>query len=482
MTRQRCAIELKTGITLIVAIFAGALAGCGAAGCGPAASQKAFERDRYLLLDSRLIDETDNARLAVGAVTRRPANPLFGQTLPWELDISHMYPNVVYDEKEQLYKVWYYTKIAPAWGKHITPGPLAPKQKARGNLATLYAVSKDGVKWAKPALDLYRYKGKPTNIVVWGDHGTGVFRDSHDTDPQRRYKLISLGKPNRNLDVAFSPDGIHWGRRFNITKARGDTHNNALWAPDLNKYVAFTRAWRDRIRLVLRTESADFVKWSTPVEVFRGPREAQIYSMPVFRHAGVYLGLPAIFHTAGDLKGRVATELAWSPDTKTWHRIDEGSQLIPLAEKPGAYDWGCIYAAASPVVLPDEIRIYYSMQKEGHSWQPGWLGLATLRPDGWAGYVQQDKSKPAAIVTNRIRPGGKMLRITADIPDGGMVKVTVLDVAGKALAQSAPIAKTATDSPVRWAAGFSLAKLNGKPIRLRFILTNAKLYSFSFGD
>ena len=126
----------------------------------------------------------------------------------------------------------------------------------------------------------------------------------------------------------------------------------------------------------MRMESEDFVKWTQPVEVLRGPQTAQTYSMPVFCHAGVYLGLPALLRGGGP--GRVTTELTWSPDTKVWHfvpenrlaqlkviripdqpwrRVDEGTQFIPLAEKEDSYEWGCIYAAATPVVLDDEIRI-----------------------------------------------------------------------------------------------------------------------------
>jgi hypothetical protein len=39
-----------------------------------------------------------------------------------------------------------------------------------------------------------------------------------------------------------------------------------------------------------------------------------------------------------------------------------------------------------------------------------------------------------------------------------------------------------TDAEVKWQPGFSLAKLKGNEIRLKFELTNAKLYSFSFQD
>jgi len=141
-------------------------------------------RNRFLLLDSRLIEKVENARLAVGTVKKHAANPLFGQELPWETDVSHMYPNVVYDRQEQIYKIWYYTRIL-GWKCDVTPGPLAPEQTGQGNCATLYATSKDGIRWEKPGLDVYRYKGKPTNIVVWRDHGTGVFKDLHDPDPMR---------------------------------------------------------------------------------------------------------------------------------------------------------------------------------------------------------------------------------------------------------------------------------------------------------
>ena len=437
-------------------------------------------RRRYLLLDSRLIESTKNARLAVGTVTKHAANPLFGQELPWEQTIHHMYANAMFDEQDRLYKLWYFTTISGPpnqadWGQHVTPGPLAPRENRLGNLATCYAISKDGVAWEKPALDVYHYKGKPTNIVVWGTHGTGVFKDAADTDPKRRYKRISGRHPPGNLDAAFSADGVQWGRRFPIAKARGDTHNNALWAPELNKYVAFTREYPPPgIRTVLRMESKDFLKWSPPVEVLRGPIEAQTYSMPVFRYADLYLGLVAIYHTSGELHGRVTTELAWSPNTKIWRRIDEGNPLIPLSEKAGDIDWGCIYAASSPVVLEDEIRIYYSGQKKTHDWNDGWLCLATLRPDGWAGYLPRDAAEPAVVVTKPLLCDGKTMRITADIRSGGSVKVTLLDESGKSIATGATLT-TSTD-----AAAVDVSALHGERVRVRFDFRRAQVYALRF--
>jgi len=230
------------------------------------------------------------------------------------------------------------------------------------------------------------------------------------------------------------------------------------------------------IRTVLRTESEDFINWTKPVEVLRGPtRAAQVYSMPVFWYGGVYIGLPAIYRI--DTDKRVHTELAWSPDTVTWNRIEPGAQLIPLSKEAGALDWGCIYAAAVPVVMEDEIRIYYSAQKKEHGWQPGWLCMATMRPDGWAGYEQEDVKKPGVVTTTAIPYGGKPLRITADVAKGGSVGVSVVDDNGQDVARAAPVPETVSDERLVWDKEIEPGK-----IRLRFAFSNAKLFSFSFGE
>ena len=480
-------------------------------------------REKYLLLDSRVIERVENAMLRVGTVTKHPANPLLRDELPWEPEAGNMYPNVVFDETEQLYKMWYETSNSPimdgyeTWINDITPGSLAPdmfhetavrpgpsgrkwrlmkENLSQGNCTLLYAVSKDGIRWEKPALDVYRYKGKPTNIVVLRTHGTGVFRDAHDPDPKRRYKIINSGPvPGGRPHVAFSPNGITWSDNVDTkVTAAADTHNNAFWAPDLNRYVGITRGWGEGalgwnlpdplpwkkmagsgVRTVVRIESEDFVHWTQPVEVLRGPANAQTHDLHVFYHAGVYLGLSGILGVGPD-KHRVQTELAWSPDSKIWNRIDEGTAMIPLGEKPGDYDWGCIFAASSPVVLKNEIRIYYcgSPAAMGRNPNKGQC-LATLRPDGWAGYTSKDELQPAVVLTKPLACNGKTLRLTADIGEGGSVKVTVLDAAGTVVAEGRSITTTVTAGVAAELAGHQ-----GQAIRVRLELRKAKVYALAF--
>jgi hypothetical protein len=284
------------------------------------------------------------------------------------------------------------------------------------------------------------------------------------------------------LSVAFSADGIHWGKAISCPEAdsAGDTHNNAFWAPTLGRYVGITREWGDAFgRQVARTSSADFVNWRKCKIVLEGlDKNYQTYAMPVFYHGGVYLGLVAIHNQEAD---RVWTELTWSADTITWNRVLAGTPLIANSEKEGDYDWGCVYAAAYPVFLKDEIRLYYGGSDGYHgSWRNGFFCLATLRPDGFAGYTQIEANKPAKItITSKVHLKGT-LRLSADIGQKGYAKVRVFDERTGLLAESEPLNGNLTDKKVVWRGGFSFDQLGKKSAQIQFEFQDATIYSFSF--
>ena len=177
-------------------------------------------------------------------------------------------------------------------------------------------------------------------------------------------------------------------------------------------------------------------------------------------------------------------ELAWSSDTVTWHRVQEGLPLIGHSpaerERYGEtpYDWGTIFAAA-PIFRDDEIRIYYGAG-DWHffEWRNGYLALATLRPDGWAGYEPIAAKSTAVVTTELVDFDGETLGVTADVDDGGSVHVEVVNEENECLAAIQPIVDTVTDGQVAWEADESFVSLNSKRARLRFRLRNAKLYGF----
>jgi len=450
-------------------------------------------RHRYLLLDSRMIDKTENARLVLGRIQKHKDNPLFGEDKPWEKRFDNLYANVMYDEEEKTYKCWYSPFIVDDSARGMTLKQRTQAEYDPPNnreMAICYATSKEGISWVKPELGRVAYdRSKATNILWrgigeqgehWeGPHGTGIFRDLRDPDPKRRYKAFLKAEI---LSVAFSADGIEWSPAITCPEAdsAGDTHNNAFWAPTLGEYVGITREWgRTFGRQVARTSSVDFVNWTKSEVVLEGlDKGHQTYAMPVFYHGGVYLGLVAIHDQEAD---RVWTELTWSPDTIKWHRVSAGTPLIPNAQREGDYDWGCVYASACPVFLEKEIRLYYGGSDGYHfGWRNGFFCLATLRPDGFAGYTQIRPGKPATITTTPIVHDKGTLRLCADVDPKGYVKVRVFDDHHTLLAESEPLNGTITDEQVTWQNAFSFDRLETKSATIQFELQDATVYSFCF--
>ena len=454
-----------------------------------AAATKPGPAERRLLLDSRVVERVENARLALGRVRKEPRNPLFVEDRPWEPRFDNLYANVVRDPEIGGHRCWYSPFIID---EAVTQTPESERARIsyaearrgrRREMGICYADSQDGLEWRKPELGLVEFEGsRRNNIVLRGPHGAGIARDPDDTDPARRYKAlfnrISAEGAHGEMAVAFSPDGLRWSEPIACPAmaARGDTHNNFVRDPHSGKYVGITRLWDGRERIVGRSESGDFVAWSPAVEVLRGTPERQTYAMPVFAHAGAWLGLLMVLDTATDT---VDCELAWSPDTARWERICPGTPLIPRGAA-GAVDAGCIYGAACPVVEPHEIRLYYGGNDALHGhWRRGSFCLARLRPDGFAGMTPIDRSRSAQVVTRPFEWRGGALQISADAA-GGSIRASVHEAEGFGLDRCRAVAGEVTDRAVTWA-GADLARLRGRTIRLAFELREATLYSFGIG-
>ncbi len=432
---------------------------------------------KYLLLDSRVVASSENVKLALGRVEKEPANPLFVEDKPWEVRFDNLYANVLYDGEKRVYRAWYCPFILDEVTANTPPEEREgkPYRPGKREMGVCYAESTDGIHWEKPELGIVEFAGSTANnLVMRHIHGTGVWRDGHDSDPGRRYKAFAQG------GVATSPDGLHWEpfQACPEIEAQGDTHNNAFWFQENARYVGITRLWEDNQRIVGRTESTDYERWSKAVEVLRGSQAVQPYAMPVFRHANVWLGLVMMYDTTTDV---VDCELAWSPDTVRWTRVCPGSPLIPRGQE-GSFDSGCIYAAACPVILPNEVRLYYGGSDGPHSgWRAGALGLARLRPDGFAGLSTIEAGPPGTIVTEPFLCSGKHLYVTADA-QGGVVRVALGGSGVPGLENCVPISGNVTNAPIMWPGSHDLGPYLGKQVTLRFELEAATLYAFGFGD
>jgi hypothetical protein len=472
---------------------------------------------KYLLLDSRVIKHSENCKLTLGKVTKSKNNPLFAEDKLWEPRFDNLYANIIFDttNNQAYYRCWYSPFIidyatSKTKNKKKKPGSYIKRlremnvkygSKKRREMGICYAISKDGINWEKPILNIVEFNdSKENNIVLRNNHGAGLFKDDFIGESNERYKLILADINERRMFICTSNDGLKWSKPQvcpNIeevsedTKNRriwwnGDTHNNAIWAPTIEKYVLITRMWKKTkddngryigIRIVGRSESLDYKTWTSTEPIFEGNHaHLQIYSMPIFEYYGIYLGLPAIFNIKTDT---VQTELAWSPDTIKWYRICPGTALIPNSETKGDIDWGCIYAAKSPIILNNEIRLYYSGSDGPHTdWRKGYFCLATLRPDGFAGYKSVDDTLESSIITVPIQWNGDNLGLSADIDDGGYVKVSVLNENNNILGNGV-IEKTCMDEKLNITMKDPNSISLNTEVKFKFYLRNAILYSFS---
>lgn len=455
----------------------------------------------YLMIDSRILDHTENSELRLGRVEKDKANPLphvdhEGRELDEYPSWMRGYTDIMYDKDEQIYKRW---------------------------CAGRYATSRDGILWEYPRIGLYEVDGsRDNNIVHLQEVGgaplsgmCGVIKDDHDPDPARRYKgfqkmrRCSTDEDRRRMlhyrlwmNMVYSPDGIHWTEDLvsempRWRGAHGDTHSSVLWDDRLEKWVLYTRMWdRDHQRVgkqgrrtVIRTESEDCNSWSFPQEVMSElPEEywkRQVHDMGVTRYANQYLGILTMQTQETDEQpGQWDGELTWSPDGISWTRICPGCLPVPRGPE-GTSDDGAQRLMYFPVILEDEVRFYYLASGSGAP--GGGMGLARMKPNRFAGMAPVDPDKKALVATRNLECTGRNLYVNADASRGavrvGVISHSRYDEEGNISPDECrAITGDVVDQRVEWGSGKGLAALVHYPVRLYFELEGSAIYSFRFGD
>jgi hypothetical protein len=318
--------------------------------------------------------------------------------------------------------------------------------------------------------------------------------------------------------VAFSPDGFNWTPASESPLiAFSDTQANAYWDPLTRRYVAYLRYGPPNTRLISRIESEDFIHWSPKVTVLRrtkmdDPFGTKHYGMRVMPYEGIYLGLITAYH--GETIQPIPKEkeawmdksnvqLSFSRNGLTWHRVGRHG-VIDLSKKhdwqklanqatfiPGGrhgkdWDWGQIYTYQKPIVVGDEIWIYYTGLSNRH-WASyhgdtprSGIGLATLRLDG---FVSIDAAAAGTMTTKKFVFIGDTLEVNANAA-GGSIVAEALDAKGKAIegfskTDCTPITTDSVRHVLKWKGQKDSHLIQARPIRLRFHMKKAKLYSFT---
>jgi len=455
---------------------------CLACVVAPAAEPIAIGSRLEPLVDDFLIDTMSSARLVLNRPT--PREVAIVHDAPWE-GCTCCYHTVFQDG--DIYRMYY------RGCHHGTPRKGGPQQKY------CYAESRDGIHWTKPKLGLFEWAGSKENNIILvglGEHNFAPFKDSNPAcKPDEKYKALGSGKGGL---VAFtSPDGIHWKLTSDkpvITKGAFDSQNQAFWDDTRGCYVEFHRGFKDGVRDIMTCTSTDFSKWTDPVWLeYPGAPKEHLYTnqiTPYYRAPHILMGFPKRFmpkrRTWDTRPGLSDGVFMTSRDGHAFHRWGEalirpGLQKERWVNRNNMAARGIVVTKSSIAGTPDELSIYST---EGYyQGEDCKLRRYTVRIDGFVSV--QAPLAGGQFVTKPITFEGKELLLNFSTSAAGSIRVEVQGADGKpikgfALADCADIFGDTIQRVVTWKGGSDVGKLAGKPVRLRFELKDADLYSIRF--
>jgi hypothetical protein len=419
---------------------------------------------------------------------KHAANPL--------IDADGGYVNVAYDEAAKLFRMWYQV--------HYWDDPVA---RGRTNYAIAYAESKDGIKWVRPKLGLFKWKGTTeNNICLKGPKqarasGPQILLSIPERE-KRGYRFIMTyrtggsGKDSDGIRLVGSNDGIHWDAKSEtrIKHIHSDTLNSIVYDPARKQFVMFCRA-----KHIYRTFKGNIIdtgasrRIANPTLWDDWPADPQnilipdsqdsagrfnfFYGMPTHFHADIYWGFPWAFR----MNDPIHTQLATSRDSVHWERLPARPAVIPLG-KEGTWDDGMTFGGPHWIEVGDQWWFYYAGYDGGHQSKErtSRIGLATVRKEGLIS-LHGPKNGGGVVITRQITwPGGDLL-LNVAAPEGE-VKVRLSDAKRKVIPgydyeDCNSFTGDSTSQRMTWKKA-DINDLKGKTIRLEIFIQNADLYTF----
>ena len=478
---------------------------------------------RELMIDDALIDSmSDSLRLQMHRPVRR--NVVLVTDAPWEGNAC-AYSSLFHDGEK--YRMYYTTnhyvnrqgRIEEPHGRHLC-----------------YAESADGIHFTKPRLGLIEFDGSTqNNIVLASDTIPGVRIDpghttilqdvNPDCHPDARYKALvrSPVKGELGLFALKSADGFQFSRLGDgliITDGYFDSENLAFWDTVRGEYRAYFRDFDGGppggggIRGIKTATSTDFATWSKGEWLqYPGAPNEQLYTnqiLPYARAPHIFIGFPKRYIDRGwvdatgklpglaERKARTAASprygsvvtdalMMTSRDGRTFSRWGEAiirpgpSRTNSWVYGDNLVSWGMLPTKSDLPDSPGEMSIYAI---EGY-----WTGTSqnfrrySFRVDGFVS-VRAPLSG-GQFVTKPILFKGSQLEINYSTSAAGSIHVELQDADGKplpgySLSDCHEIFGDEIDRTVAWNNRTSVKTLAGVPVRLRFVVSDADLYSFRF--
>jgi len=380
------------------------------------------------------------------------------------------YPNVVWDAKEQIYKMWH-----------------------RDGALLRYRTSKDGITWSQMA---------PCYDTATGQEviGGAVVIDDDEPDPAKRYKGIFYQKAANGQSASYnyytSADGVNWTYQA-VAKTGYDVHT-MTYDPINDEFVMTykvhtqspTAAQNKRTHSI--AVSKDLINWTegvrqytvaTPMDtVEQDVVRTDSYGDGMYSLGDSYVGLNwrTLLVDADSFTGRIDCNLLFSRDlTENWQRLEneDGTAVLAIPEaKPGDSDYGQIYTDSGAIRMGDETWWFYYGESGDHGRQgvPNYAGsYAAYAKWRLNGFASMDFSQGGTLTTQQFTMMGTELQLNAV----GNLTVELLDAKGNLVA-TGKFSGDSVEGVVTW--DKSIAGQVGKVVSLRFTSSDAELYTIQW--
>ena len=473
---------------------------------------------RELFVDRFLIARLDGASLRLHEP--RPAEKVLEIDRPWENRFN--YGHVVFQEGG-LYHMYYLAR--------------SMAEDRKGWIRShSYARSRDGIHWEKPNLGLVEMDGsRENNIIHQGrlcpfvDNRPGVpknlrikatssiYRDR----PEWKNEHPLDGKNRVDLYLYESTDGLDFRKVqekpvFTTTLPNGfDGIPSIFWSESENQYNLYFRFMTANDgtgkRSVARSTSQDLFTWTDPVpmEYTTGgivPPE-HLYehqTVQYFRAPHILVATPPRFMRGRSVVTKERAVQAGIEDGPPFHPkgwlLEDCADTAFMSSRGGTlYDrtFMGVFVRPGPDILnwvsrtnyplqgvvqtgPAEMSIYVGR----HYGHPTWhIQRMALRLDGFASVNAPYEG--GEMITRPVRFEGSHLEINYSTSAAGAIRVEVQDEKGKpipgfSLDQCREIIGDEISRIVSWEAGGDVGGLADRPVRLRFVMKDADLYSLRF--
>ena len=407
-----------------------------------------------------------------------------------------------------------------------------PDERTAHERVVCVAESADGIEWTRPSLGIVEFEGGTDNNIILKGPGTDnfvPFRDGNpEASPDAVYKAVARARrgQERGLYAWKSADGVRWSPMADgpvITDGWFDSQNQAFWDSVRGEYREYHRDFRPgrdsrgnrNGRDIKTAATRDFLDWPDPVWLSYSPgRTNELYTNqvnPYYRAPHLYIGFPTRYVDRG-----------WTESTKLLPHPEYRRLRATNSEREGtAVTDGMLMSSRDGVsfdVWPESF-IRPGLRNSGN-WLYGdnyqSLGLIETRsavdgaPDELSFFVTEATNLDDIVARSRrytIRidgfvsvnaglGGGELLtrpivfdgdRLVLNFSSSaaGGIWVEIQDangqvVEGRSLADCDEVWGDDLARTVSWRGDRDVSGLAGQPVRLRFRLRDADVYSLRF--